>query len=282
MNLRIFTLTVMLWTSFTATAFPIAPPTSMRPPLPPAGAPGQYDFEGIVALSGCSGSLVQFEGQPDTDRAYVMTNGHCHESGFIPPNQFIYGRSSNRRFTLLKPDGTDSGRIRATQTVYATMTKTDLALYRVTETYAEIRQRYNIRALTLQSAHPATQIPIEIISGYWRRGYSCDIDGFVFKLLEGGWENNDSIRFTRECNTIGGTSGSPILARGTRVVVGVNNTGNESGGRCTESNPCEVDEQGNVSYSRGLNYGQQTYWLYSCLTENFEINLEIPGCELPN
>lgn len=280
MSLRYFLSTFVLLASLNAFAFPIAPPSLLRPPLPPAGPAGQYDFEGIIALSGCSGSLVQFEGQPDTDQAYVMTNGHCHEGGFIPPNQYIYARSSSRRFTLLKPDGSDAGRIRANQTVYATMSKTDLALYRVNETYAEIRQHFQIRPLTLQSTHPIAGTPIDIISGYWRRGYSCDIDGFVFRLLEGGWENNDSIRFTRECNTVGGTSGSPILARGTRIAIGVNNTGNQSGGRCTENNPCEVDANGNVTYSRGLNYGQQTYWLYSCLNERFEIDLQKSGCEL--
>jgi hypothetical protein len=79
---------------------------------------------------------------------------------------------------------------------------------------------------------------------------------------------------------IGGTSGSPIIARGTRTVIGINNTGNEDGLRCEENNPCEIDEKGNVFYQRGQNYGQQTYWIYSCLTPNFDIDLNKPGCLL--
>lgn len=35
------------------------------------------DFEGIVKLSNCSGSLVAFKGAPKTNKAIVMTNGHC-------------------------------------------------------------------------------------------------------------------------------------------------------------------------------------------------------------
>ncbi len=280
MKVRNFVVLLFSFLSLSAWAFPIVP-NHLRPPQPPAGAAAQYDFEGIVALSGCSGSLVRFEGQPESDRAYVMTNGHCHETGYIDPNEFIFGRPSSRSFTLLKPNGTDSGRIRATHTVYATMTKTDLALYRVRETYAEIKQKFNIRPLALAPDHPQAKVPIEIISGFWRRGYSCDVDGFVFKLMEAGWENNDSIRYTRECDVIGGTSGSPILAQGSRTVIGINNTGNENGGRCTEGNPCEIDEKGVTTIRQGINYGQQTYWLYSCLNTNFEIDLNINGCELP-
>lgn len=280
MIIRNFFAAILFFYAAAATAFPIA--TEPRPAAPPVGVFAQYDFEGIVALSGCSGSLVKFIGQPETDKAYVMTNGHCHETGYIPIGEIIYGRASSRQFTLLTPDGRDAGRIRASHTVYATMTKTDAALYRTSSTYAEIKRQFNIRPLEMSADHPAAKIPIEIISGYWRRGYRCDIDGFVFKLMEAGYENNDSIRFTRACNTIGGTSGSPILAAGTRTQIGINNTGNEHGGRCTEGNPCEVDEQGNVTYSKGINYGQQTYWFYSCLNSRYEIDLNIPGCELPH
>ncbi len=36
----------------------------------------QYDFEGIVALSNCSGSLIRLENSKDSDKAMVLTNGH--------------------------------------------------------------------------------------------------------------------------------------------------------------------------------------------------------------
>ncbi len=272
-------LLVVLFNAAAALAFPIA--TLPRPEFSPSPLAVQYDFEGIIALAGCSGSLVQFEGQPDTDPAYVMTNGHCYEGGFPAPNTIVYGQSSNRRFTLLKPDSSDAGRITATTAVYVTMTKTDVALYRTRETYTQIKQQYNIRPLIMSSVHPTLHQPLDVISGYWRRGYTCSIDFFPYILREGQWDNQDSIRYTNPgCETIGGTSGSPVVAHGTRTVIGINNTGNESGFRCTENNPCEIDEKGNVFYRKDLNYGQQTYWFYSCLNSRYEIDLSIPGCQL--
>lgn len=262
-----------------AHAYPIA---TQPHPLEPSPFALNYDFEGIIRLNGCSGSLVQFEGQPDTSRAYVLTNGHCYEGRWPAPGRHFYNVSSNRSFTLLTPDARDAGTIRATHAVYVTMTQTDVSLYRVRETYAEIKSRYNIRPLIMSSTHPSVGEPMDIISGYWRRGYSCNIDKFVYVLREGNWDSMDSIRFTQPgCETIGGTSGSPILAGGTRMVIGINNTGNESGGRCTENNPCEIDQNGTVYYKKGLSYGQQTYWFYSCLNANFEVDLTQPGCELP-
>ncbi len=92
----------------------------------------------------------------------------------------------------------------------------------------------------------------------------------------------DSIRYSKKgCEVYGGTSGSPVIAKGERVVVGVNNTGNESGKLCTNNNPCEIDVNGNKKVLKGRGYAQQTYWVYSCLNEEFDIDLSKQGCNLP-
>lgn len=250
---------------------------------PPASFTANYDFEGIVALNNCSGSLIQLENGKDSDQALILTNGHCVEGGFIPPGKFLYGKASTRRFKLLDPGAKSAGVVTATQIVYATMTKTDLTVYKLSETYADIRTKYGIRPLMLSSRHASAQAPIEVISGYWQRGYTCGIEMFVTNLKEDKWTWDDSIRYSRPgCETIGGTSGSPVLAAGTRTVIGINNTGNESGEKCTLNNPCEIDEKGNVTYQRGFSYGQQTTWIYSCLNQNNEIDLAVRGCLLPH
>jgi hypothetical protein len=161
------------------------------------------------------------------------------------------------------------------------MTNTDVTLYELSESYNDIYARTNVRPFLLDSVHPLQGVSIDIISGYWDRGYSCEIDGFVFKIREGDWTFADSIRYTAGCDTIGGTSGSPIIERGTRKVIAINNTSNESGQRCTLNNPCEVDEVGSVSVRRGVRYGQQTFNFYSCLTPAFTIDLNRSGCTLP-
>lgn len=241
-----------------------------------------YNFDGIIKLSNCSASLIQFENSNSSDSAVVMTNGHCLGGGsFLKPDQFVVNQASARTITLLNNQGTSAGSIQALKVLYATMTGTDVSLYQVKPSYDEIRAKYGVLPLTLSSEHPTAKSKIDIISGYWTKGYTCDIDGFVYNLKEDAWTWTDSIRYSQPgCETIHGTSGSPVLAHGTKTIIGINNTGNDNGEKCTMDNPCEVDENGNITFEQGRNYGQQTYWIYSCLNENNEIDLSIEGCKL--
>ena len=118
-------------------------------------------------------------------------------------------------------------------------------------------------------------------SGAWNKLFDCDIDGFVYRLKEGNWTWKDSVRYTSACQTGSGTSGSPVLDRATGDVVAVHNTGNENGGSCTRDNPCEVDQGGNVTVRRGINYGQQTYQIPACFTAGNQLDLSAAGCTLP-
>ena len=248
----------------------------------PANILSAYDFEGIVALSNCSGSLVRFETSRETDFAMILTNGHCLQGGFLKPGQVIYNVPAKRSFQLFHSNLENAGNLTSSHILYATMTGTDMALYKLNESYADIYARTKVRPLVIDSNRATKSSPIEVISGYWKKGYSCNIERFIYMLEEAGWLFTDSIRYSRPgCETIGGTSGSPIVNSITRKVIGVNNTGNESGQSCTMNNPCEVDENGNKTVHRGVSYGQQVYWVYSCLTENNEIDLSQTGCLLP-
>ena len=263
-----------------------APAQAAAPaPVPASAVPAapaeKVDFAGTVALDNCSGSLVRGPRTADTDKALVLTNGHCLETGMPAAGEVIVDRPSNRTFTLLDASGKrELGTLTATRVEYATMTDTDVTVYRLNTTYADIRRTYGISALRLSLAHPKAGTPIRVVSGYWRTIYSCKIDGFVYRMREADWTWKDSIRYTPECTTIGGTSGSPIVNAVTRQVVGVNNTGNEDGERCTLNNPCEVDEKGRVTVRQGINYGQQTYLLARCLGRGNDIVLG-KNCALP-
>jgi V8-like Glu-specific endopeptidase len=267
--------------SSAAFAFPLPQPGMTSVPFS-ENFTQDFNFEGIVSLSNCSGSLVRFETSKDTDQAMVLTNGHCREYGFPAPGQHVYREGSSRRFGLMNAGGDTVGRLNATMIIYSTMTGTDMTLYKLRETYAQILQNYRVRPLTLQSTKPAIGTQIEVISGYWNRGYRCAIEAFVHELREDVYSMTDSIRYSRPgCDVIGGTSGSPVIAKGTRTVIGVNNTGNESGRRCTMNNPCEVDEHGGITAVAGYSYAQETYWVYSCLNAQNEVDLSVPGCLLP-
>ncbi|MBH1935546.1 trypsin-like peptidase domain-containing protein [Streptomyces sp. AV19] len=269
--------TVLLAGAGTATA--AAAPTA--PTAPKAPTAKAVDFAGTVALSNCSGSLVRLPSSADNDPALVLTNGHCLETGMPGPGDVLVDKPSSRTFSLLNSTAGKAGTLRASKVAYGTMTDTDVALYQLDTTYAKIKQNYRIDALNLSADHPAAGTPIKVVSGYWKKIYSCNVDAFVHELHEGDWVWKDSLRYTPSCNTIGGTSGSPVVDTNTGKVVAVNNTGNESGQRCTENNPCEVDEKGNVTVRKGINYAQQTYGIAKCVTTGNRIDLNLPGCALP-
>ncbi|MFF7469818.1 trypsin-like peptidase domain-containing protein [Streptomyces sp. NPDC008092] len=239
------------------------------------------NFAGTVSLSNCSGSVIRFPNSADSDPALVLTNGHCLETGFPEPGEVITGQSSSRTFGLLNSSGTRVATLRANQVVYSTMTDTDITIYRTTTTYAAIKSSYGISPLTVSASHPVAGTAIKVVSGYWKTIYSCNIDGFVYRLKEGDWTWKDSVRYTSACNTIGGTSGSPVIDTTTGQVVAVNNTGNEDGERCTVDNPCEVDESGNVTVRQGINYAEETYIIPACFTTGNVLSLSASGCTLP-
>jgi hypothetical protein len=254
----------------------IAPATAAPPPQTAV----TVDFRAIVALSNCSGSVVRPVNASINDRALVLSNGHCVR--FMSPGEVILNASSTRTFTLLNSAGSAIGTLRADRLAYATMTGTDISLYRLTQTYAQLQQQFGTTALTLSATHPVGGTDIRVVSGYWRRIYTCRIDGFVFSLRESNWTWRDSIRYTSAstCQTIGGTSGSPIVDVASGAVVGVNNTSNENGQRCTLNNPCEVDQNGTVTVRPGARYGQQTFQINACIGAGNTINLGLAGCTL--
>ncbi|TYB49439.1 S1 family peptidase [Actinomadura chibensis] len=252
------------------------------PPAPQAPVKRAVDFTGIVALSNCSGSLVRVPGAADSDPALVLSNGHCLDGGMPSAGQVIKNQPSSRTFSLLNPSGTGSlGTLRATTMLYGTMTDTDVSLYKLSSTYAQIKQTYNTPALELQTTHPTTGADLRVVSGYWKRIYSCKLDGFAYRVRESEWTWKDSLRYTSQCDIIGGTSGSPVIDASTGKVIGANNTINESGQRCTLNNPCEVDESGQVTVRPNIGYGQQTYILAPCIAPGTVLDLNRPGCTVP-
>jgi len=225
--------------------------------------------------------VIRFPNSLDTDPALVMSNGHCLTSGFPAPGEVIVNQSSSRTFSLLNGSGTKVATLRASKLAYATMTDTDVSIYQLTSTYATIRSNYGISPLTVQNTHPTAGTAITVASGYWKTLYNCNIDGFVYRIKEGDWTWKDSVRYTSACQTIGGTSGSPVIDQATGNVVAVNNTGNEDGERCTENNPCEVSESGTVTVRKGINYAQETYQIPACFKAGNQLDLNASGCILP-
>lgn len=242
-----------------------------------------YNYNGIVRLSNCSASVVKFRGDSDDKAALLLTNGHC--LGRMPgPGEVVYKKPANMNVEFLSDDGrTSVGKAKATEVIYGTMTDTDLALLRLDKSYQAIKSQFKVNALVIAERAPEVGTPIQVISGYWRRGYSCNVDGYVHILKEGDWTFKKSLRYSEEgCKVIGGTSGSPVVSVTSGEVVAINNTINQADGKnCSMNNPCEINEQGDVSvYVKG-GYAQHTDWLYTCLNDRGDFDLKTSGCVLP-
>ena len=246
----------------------------------PAQAVTATTLASTIALSNCSASLVRYPSSVSSDRAMMLTNGHCYEGGFLSAGQVLQNRTSSRSGTLLNASGRALATVRADRILYATMTGTDVTLYRLTSTYATLSSRYGATALTISASHPAAGASIAIPSGYWKEIWNCSINGFVSTLREDVWTWHDSIRYDVNCDTIHGTSGSPLVDASSGQIVGINNTGNDDGQMCTLNNPCEVDANGTTHAYQGQSYGEQTYWFTTCLTSTRTIDLTKSGCLL--
>ncbi|UNZ17566.1 serine protease [Streptomyces sp. 891-h] len=275
------TLAAALFGAAALTGIAAAPAVAAADSGQAAAHRGTPSFEGTVALSNCSGSVVKLKHSRASDPALVLSNGHCLQEGMPGAGEVVVDKKTSRDFTLLNADGSDAGKIHSDKIAYATMTDTDISLYETTSTYKEIKKKYGIDALTLDARHPRQGRDITVVSGYWKEKFGCAVDGFAYRLKEADWTWKDSIRYTMACQTKGGTSGSPVIDNRTGKVIGVNNTHNEDGERCTLNNPCEVDKSGNVTV-RYLNaYGQQTYLINSCFGRGNQLNLDARRCVLP-
>ena len=236
-----------------------------------------------IALDDCSASLVRYPTSQNSDRALMLTAGHCFEGGMPSAGEVLQNVASSRSGDLLDASGNSLGTVQADKLLYATMTNTDVAVYELTDTFASITSRFGATAMTISASHPTSTEGISIPSGYWKRIWACSLNGFAGTMREDQWTWHDSLRYglNSGCEIIGGSSGSPVVDSASGVVVGVNNTINESGQMCTLNNPCEVASDGTTTATKGQGYGQETYWITTCLTSANAIDLTRAGCLLP-
>ncbi len=245
-----------------------------------AAADAAGDFAGTARLPGCSGAVVRWPAALDTDRAVVITNGHCVRFPFLGAREVLVDEKKWMRIELLDGRGGVALTARGVRLEYASMFRTDLAVLSLRETYADLADA-DLEPLVLAGAGPTRGELIRIPSGYWREQRTCATRGTAYRLHERAWDWWRSIRLpAREgCAIRGGYSGSPIVSRETGLVVGVANTGYVGGRRCIDS-ACEEDRRGRVRMVRHMNYGQQTSWLLGCLDGGRTFDLGTPGCRL--
>ncbi len=236
-----------------------------------------FDFSGIVALRGCSAAIVKYTADENA-KAVVLTNGHC--VGMLddgPTAVYLhkpYSSSANAFIDMNK-----SVSARTTEIIYGMMAPHDLALLQLNMTYKELAAK-GVNSFGLDATPAPVGESIFLASGYFQDVHQCDVVGIIYRIVEDIWTNENSYKY-RNCGSRHGTSGSPLISARSGLVIGVNYTGNDSGGRCTYNNPCEVDEHGNVTVEKGAGYGDQIYKILSCVDTTGNFNLDVPGCLLP-
>lgn len=237
-------------------------------------------FAGTARFPGCSGSVVRWASALDEDRAVVLTNGHCVSSPFLGARDVLVDERQSRPIELLDGDGDVAMTVRGVDLRYASMYRTDVAVYELRETYADLAAG-GVTPFVLSTTGPSRGDEIRIPSGYWTEQRTCTTTGTAYRLHEREWDWWRSIRLPARdgCRIRGGYSGSPIVSRATGEVVGIANTGYIGGRRCIDS-ACEENRRGVVRMVRDMNYGQQTWWLHTCIGADRRFDLSVAGCKL--
>jgi hypothetical protein len=236
--------------------------------------------EGVVDLGMCVGAVVRTPTARPGDPALLLTNGHCVEGDRPAPGSALVNRPSDRKVGIADAEGYDRATAHANRLVYATMTGTDIALYRLDKTYAQLAaDGAKVFRLTTTPIHAGDRVKMMTTV----RPRNCTVDAVLAHLLEGGYRLDHSVRYaiSTECDIFPGMSGSPLLAPDGNTVVGIHNTTNRDGQRCTDDNPCEVDRHGTVTVAKGRSYGQRVDLIPACLTTGSKLDLSRPGCTLP-
>lgn len=233
----------------------------------------QPSLAGKVDVNNCMGTVVRTATTKTTAPALVLTNGHCAETRPAPGRALI-DRPAKGTVTIADREGYPQATAKIKRLVYATMTGTDVALYRIDKTYAQLtKEGAKIFQLTTKPLNAST---VEVLTSPYRQ--TCKVEAVVPHLREGGYQQDNSLRYvqTDDCWLGPGNSGGALLAGDT--VVGIHNTTNRDGQRCTEDNPCEVGKDGQVTVRKGRSYAQQVNDIPACLTPYAQLDLS--ACKL--
>lgn len=243
---------------------------------------------GFPALNECESSIVRTSSSQDDDPALLLTNGHCvpnvDESMDMPAQGAdIVDQKIDAPVTFTDAGGYGMATSRIDRLLFATMTGTDLALFRLESSFSDLEKK-GARILHVATAPPKAGDAVTLMAAdpFMGGPRECTIEAIVPTLREGGYDQHDALRMeeAERCISEPGFSGAALLAPDGKTIVGVNNTSNRDGEKCTVDNPCEVSESGEATVLHERPYGQQIVALNDCVAAGSVLDLDAPGCDL--
>ena len=256
----------------------------------PADTPFRSNaLRGTALVGGCSAAVFRSPQSRRSDPAMVLTNGHCVDPR-PEPGGGLRGRADDQRVLVKDRHGDTVVRAHTTRLLHATMTGTDVAVYRLDTSYADLRAR-KVPVFALAPHGPRVGQRVRVLSAGSAEDYTCTVAAIVPGLVEAGYTQHGAIRYQRQRGCAGsavgdgkgpghGDSGSPLVDPRSGRIVGIHGTGNDEGLRCLEDNPCEVDARGRRTSVMNARYGQQTALLRACLAPGSRMALSRPACTL--
>lgn len=264
-------------------------------PLLYAGIPGSSvllpengRWSGVGQLrvsSACTATfIVPRAGVPAEAPAYILSAGHCYSSSLgsseiVVDRSLTSGSVSFRYFVDTPVERRVTARVR--RVVWASMRGTDLAVFELDTTVGALRDR-GIEPLVVGErvgeelevvGIPVSGVPVE--DQFLRRA-GCRWEG-VANLVEFVWTFRGFLR--EECADVrGGSSGSPVVNRGTGEIVSVMSTTVEGESPCYLGSPCVVG--GARPEMVTGNYSAPVVGLDACFAGTGQLVVGRTGCPL--
>lgn len=244
--------------------------------------PMVYASQSSSELSGTGGMdeqgysvvLIRFSNSSQV-KAIVMTTGHSIEH--LHPKNYRINFPYRQSIYLYNNRG-EKIYLQTSKVIFATTTETDVALIQLEANYS-ILNKAGIRSFEISKLPAQINDPIKMISGLFKTIQNCKIDTISYELREDPWTFHQSYGYFG-CSSEHGTSGSPLISLKTGKIVGINTTRNDDGAKCTGNNPCEVSNDGNITFIQGKSYGQRTNLILSCVDDLGIFNLDLKTCYL--
>ncbi|MHA7135164.1 S1 family peptidase [Oerskovia turbata] len=160
---------------------------------------------GFPTLEGCESSIVRTTASRDDDPALLLTNGHClptvdGASDMPPRGASVVDRPVSAQVAFTDAQGYGLTTANVDRLLLGTTTGTDVAVYRLDASFAELEAR-GVKVLRLATTAPRAGETVTLMTSEPR---TCTIEAVVPILREGGYEQQGALRMAAspDCETL--------------------------------------------------------------------------------